>query len=245
MHLQKPMLGTPLDWSNPLNKGLVMHLAMNEGHGNRVYDLSMNGNRGVGNGFAHPPTVVSGWNPGIAGVGLNFDGTSDYIDCGNQESLQITGAFTISAIIKTSSNGQILGKFGDANADGWAIECRNDRFGFGVRVGGANWLYRGDTITTDNIFHIVAAVYYSDGSTPSLYVDGDIQILTKVLEVGDALNGLIDSGKNVEIGRNHGFSSGYVWFTGSIDQPRVLNRAYTAKEAKDYSMNPWGVHLDD
>ena len=38
MHLQKPMLGTQLDWSNPLNDGCVLHLAMNEAHGDHLND---------------------------------------------------------------------------------------------------------------------------------------------------------------------------------------------------------------
>lgn len=34
-------------------------------------------------------------------------------------------------------------------------------------------------------------------------------------------------------------------FCGSIDQPRILNRAHTAKEVMDYYINPYSVYLDE
>jgi len=37
----------------------------------------------------------------------SFDGTQDYIDCGNNSALQITGALTISAWINTSNTGAV------------------------------------------------------------------------------------------------------------------------------------------
>jgi len=32
---------------------------------------------------------------------------------------------------------------------------------------------------------------------------------------------------------------------GSIDQPRIHNRALSAKEVMDYYINPWQVYLDE
>jgi len=97
MWLQKPPLGVPLNLEDPINKGLVMHLAMNAGHGDVVRDLSMYGNHGKLHGFAYPQTVASGWNPGRDGVGLNFDGVDDYVDCGNSLSLNTGSEITFSA----------------------------------------------------------------------------------------------------------------------------------------------------
>ena len=113
MHLQSPPLGVGLDWSNPLNDELVMHIAMNEGHGDRVYDLSGYGNHGVTGGMAYPPTVDSGW----GGRGMNCDGVDDYINCGNDDSLNITDAITISAwIYPEAYPNYILSK---NNLDAW------------------------------------------------------------------------------------------------------------------------------
>jgi len=106
MHFSKPPLGTPLDWENPLNKGTVLALAMNEGHGDKVQDLSLNGNHGKLNGFAFPPTAASGWNPGQTGIVPTMDGVDDHIDCGNNYNL--TDAITVSALINTSITGYDL-----------------------------------------------------------------------------------------------------------------------------------------
>jgi predicted GH43/DUF377 family glycosyl hydrolase len=80
MWYQKPPLGTPLDWGNPLNDEAVLAFAMNEGHGDKVEDLSLNGNHGTLKNFAFPPTATSGWNLGEDGIGLKSDGVDDYIE---------------------------------------------------------------------------------------------------------------------------------------------------------------------
>ena len=76
---QKPLLGTPLDLSNPINRGLVGFWLFNEAGGMKAYDLSGKGNHGALTNFAFPSTSTSGWNPGRAGIGLSFDGVDDYI----------------------------------------------------------------------------------------------------------------------------------------------------------------------
>ena len=86
MLMQKPPLGTPLDWDNPLNDDLVFAYALNEAHGDEVQDLSTNGNHGTLKNFAFPPTADSGWNPGRTGAGLNFDGVDDCIDVDSKPS---------------------------------------------------------------------------------------------------------------------------------------------------------------
>ena len=113
MHFQKPILGVPLDWEHPFNKGLVMHLAMNEGHGDKVQDLSMYGNHGTLNGFAFPPTVASGWNPGQTGIGLNFDGTNDRVVCTDSDSLDITDYLSIECEIFPTVNDSVVVFKGD------------------------------------------------------------------------------------------------------------------------------------
>ena len=40
----KPPLGTQLNYSHPLSQGLVGYWLMNEGSGNQLNDLSLNGN---------------------------------------------------------------------------------------------------------------------------------------------------------------------------------------------------------
>ena len=68
---QKPLLGTSLDWNHPLSEGLIGCWVMNEGAGNKIYDLSGSGIHGV---------ITGGiW----VGQGINFNGSSDFISAGN------------------------------------------------------------------------------------------------------------------------------------------------------------------
>lgn len=70
---QKPMLGRLVDWSDPLSDGLVGLWLMNEGSGDKVFDLSGNGNTG---------TLTSGpiWTAGNTGPAISFDGATTYIE---------------------------------------------------------------------------------------------------------------------------------------------------------------------
>lgn len=67
----KPPIGSQIDFSHPLSRGLVGCWLMNEGSGNRICDLSGNGNHGVINGPL--------WHPRARGHALAFDGIDDYV----------------------------------------------------------------------------------------------------------------------------------------------------------------------
>jgi len=68
--LMKPRLGTPLNKGHRLSKGLVGCWLMNEGSGNKVFDVSRNNRIGT------PQAGV--WVPGKFGVCLNNQGTVPY-----------------------------------------------------------------------------------------------------------------------------------------------------------------------
>lgn len=71
LRTQKPLVGTPLDWAHPLAKGLVGCWLFNEGSGDRVFDVSGNGNDGS--------IVGSPWSAGNSGWVLDLNGSSDYL----------------------------------------------------------------------------------------------------------------------------------------------------------------------
>ena len=91
-------------------------------------DSSGKGNHGT----VHGATPISGRN-GIGG--FSFNGSSnDYVDCGNDSSLDITDAITIEAWVKTSSFGTnqyrgLVGKYSVEQTSG----CR---YQYGI---GSNW----------------------------------------------------------------------------------------------------------
>ncbi|MBU0598822.1 LamG domain-containing protein, partial [Patescibacteria group bacterium] len=95
----KPLLGVQLNRSHPLAKGLVGCWVMNEGAGNKIYDLSGNGNDGSFPGGTANPL----WKPGRTGPALKFDGVNDYVE--KTSFTQITSAITISAWIYPNTYG--------------------------------------------------------------------------------------------------------------------------------------------
>lgn len=76
---------------------LVGYWNFDEGSGPTAYDLSGQGNNG---------TVVGSpsWVPGVAGTALLFDGATQFVNCGNDSSLSLTGDMTISAFVRLSQN---------------------------------------------------------------------------------------------------------------------------------------------
>ncbi len=80
--------------------GLVGYWPLDEGAGTTTSDSSGNGNDGTLN--------LPGWGSGKFGGALDFDGTDDYVDCGNSSILYFgTGDFTISAWIKMPSSTEV------------------------------------------------------------------------------------------------------------------------------------------
>jgi len=68
----------------------VGYWSFDEGGGDVVHDPSGSGNDGVINGS---PV----WIDGYLGGALQLNGTTDFVDCGNNENLNIANRITISA----------------------------------------------------------------------------------------------------------------------------------------------------
>lgn len=231
--LQKPPLGTPINWSHHLAKGLVGFWAFQEGGGDLVNDLSGNANHGTLKNMAFPPTATSGWNAGRKGVGLKFDGTDDYVDCGNDASLNITGNITVEAWFKTNGT-QAIWKtivskitWGSPRT-GWALMFFGaDRIGFYQDSSSDD----GPTYDMPALYNTwVHAVGVYDGSYLRIYVNGDEKDTTAHnTGLGVATNSL-------QIGKLS-YSANY--FNGQIDQVRIYNRALSAEEIKQLYLYPY------
>jgi hypothetical protein len=238
MHFQKPPLGTPLDWGNPLNDETVLALAMNEGNGDKVQDLSLNGNHGTLNNFAFPPTTASGWNPGQTGIGLNFDGTNDHINCDNNPVLDILGDITIAVTLKRGrlNTDEALVSRAEYNVSGYELYIP------GVNILRYRTYQAGAKQSTDSIVHALTGDYERivvtrEGNRATIYRDG-----IDITDVHGNHSDPVTNTHNMNIG-NRPITFGLP-FDGSIDQPRIMNRAWSAKEVKDYAINPWQVYLD-
>ncbi|HEC03279.1 MAG TPA: hypothetical protein ENI81_07045, partial [Phycisphaerales bacterium] len=81
---------------------LVGYWSFDDIQGTVVPDLSGTGNDGTINGA---PVSIEG----PFGNALQLDGASDYVDCGNAESLNITDKLTVSAWVRTVDAGDPAG----------------------------------------------------------------------------------------------------------------------------------------
>jgi len=98
-----------------LRKGLVLYFSFDRDEGKRVSDESGKENHGSVHGARFTGA-------GKAGGAMMFDGADDYIDAGNQPSLQLTSDFTLAAWIWPEGNQEafaIISKSHGAPAQNW------------------------------------------------------------------------------------------------------------------------------
>jgi len=214
---QKPPLGWPLDYDS----GLVPEAGcwlMNEGSGNKVFDLS--GNRKTGSLVADTHFV-----PGKFGPALSFDG-DDSVDCGN---MGITSyPLTILAWGKADAitAGHCLAGFVDASAENQQLRIDfihgiPDRARIFWYSGSPVDIYSQSTLST-GIWYQLVGVFVSD-TEKHLYLNG-------VLEKTETTSYTIPTGLNkLGIGRalDNTPSGG---FNGIIDHVMIYNRILSSSE---------------
>ena len=191
-----------------------------------VTDKSGSGNAGSLSGFAATTTVI-----GKLGQALDFDGSDDYVTIAHSTSLNHGNAsdtFSVSAWVKTTAGGQIISKGRPTSLTHIAyrlhVSSGNLTFARWHQTPDTADSFAGDVAIDDGVWHHVAFVNTS-ASSHSLYVDGALDVTDTTTWSQDDLNT-----EEVNIGRykNHTFST--TFFTGSIDDVRIYNRALSAAE---------------
>ncbi len=196
---------------------LVAHWKLDEGSGNTVYDSSASGNDGT---FVGNPQWVAGYYGGA----LEFDGTDDNIDCGNDDSLNITDEITLSAWINMAQRPDV---------DNWfTIPWKEDAYSM--------YLYGADNAVTT-----LAADFWLDTGRADIWDGPDIDIppndWTHIAVTFNGtdfefyVNGEHDYTQNepatIEISAiNFLFTENGSNFKGLIDDVRIYNRALTQAE---------------
>jgi len=201
--------------------GPVAHWDMDEGEGTRAFDSSGNNNHGTVSGAT--------WVEGKYGSALSFDGADDYVDAGNDSSLNATDAITVGAWVNPTddtTHRTILVKEHYDNKLGYLLHQKT----------GKNWMFRlydgtsqyevTKTNAVDlNEWQYIVGTY--DGTTMKLYKNG-VEIASS--GVGPSL--IATTGEPLWIG---GRPLQGQYFNGQIDDVRVYNYARTAEQIQmDY-----------
>ncbi len=161
---------------------------------------------------------------------LDFNGSSDYIDAGNPADLQITGALTLSAWIKTintsTTPGMIIGKdtLAPSQERCFAMYRYLSKARFFISKSGSLSTVESTSAINDGNWHHIVAI--NDGTDLKMYVDGVLE------ETNSGGGGTIDNGNSpFNIGRRVGsITSNNNWFNGSISNVASFNSALTASQ---------------
>ena len=218
-----------------LFKGCVGFWPMKRGSGNKVFDLSGNGNIFTfGAGAASPTWVFDKF-----GSCLSFDG-GDYAESNNEANFDFSTSFSIIMWFKRGDNSQpvrLINKPGDAlfYKNSFAILFTDDapvnriQAYFRNTLNASQSVYSTAAMTDTASWHQVAAVWSSSESKWYLYLDG-------VLDNTASTTGtILLNDKNVFIGAADATNEHY---TGLINAPLIYNRFLTASEIALLCSNP-------
>ncbi len=211
IYQQKPPIGTPII----PDKSRIGYWAMQEGSGDKVYDLSGNNNTGTLTNM-DPSTD---WVAGKFGKALDFDGDNDYVNVGGVEIAQWTcsahvkhtGAWdtwedVLTGVLAGEENHPLIFHNGKPRMYGSSIEANN---------------------AIDNEWHHIATL--NDGTNGYIYVDG--------VQVKSGTSGL--SIKVTKIGTKP--SANGEFFDGLIDNVSIYNRALSPQEIQQLYHEPFGM----
>ncbi|MCP4441176.1 MAG: T9SS type A sorting domain-containing protein [Aureispira sp.] len=158
---------------------------------------------------------------------IHFDGSNDYVNCGNNGSLNITGTtITLEAWIYPTAfksnvwEGNIINKNGGGD-NGYMLRVGNGgQVNFNIGTGWWNEINSPVGAVSLNTWHHVAGTY--DGTTMRLYVDG-VEVVNgaETQNIGSASNSLY-------LGEDPQWTGRY--FPGRIEEVRIWNTARTAAE---------------
>jgi len=197
-----------------LSDSLVSWWSFNEGSSTTVYD-QWEGNNGTLYG---DPTWKSGGDC-VSGNCLEFDGENDYVDCGSDASLRITGdEVTIELWINPSDTSLRRGIVGflEKTSPGYMLRFYDDEkvyFRIITSEGMSN--IQENDVTPLNEWNHYVGVY--DGSQTRLYKNGVEQT-----EKGTRSGDLIDPGASLVIGT---YITPNYNFNGLIDEVHIYNSA--------------------
>ena len=228
----QPHPGLGLDWSNPINEGLVGYWPFIEGGGPAVGDYSGRGNNvTLLNGAA-----ATGWEVLGSGSVLSLDNPSPWDSALQGTPILLNSKMTVSGFfyLDSTSFANRLGLFTckddyDQNGVGLTWHPRGDIF---LEFNTYAWkAYSVDTSILDRLIHI-AAVFNADG-TSYVYIDGD---QTKSIDTSGQT--ITDASADVSIG-HYGDLSVPRGSTAKFGQLSFYQRLLTPVEIQQLYADQW------
>ena len=222
--MEFPDAASSAGWIDMTDNVLNLHL------NNDWLDTSGGGN----NGTAYNGTTFTTLSK-LGSHAASFDGIDDYVNCGNDNSTDVTDEITISAWIKPIDNTniqKIVIKSNDASTDwsyGLGISgngASEKKLNFHIKSGSATWnsLDSTNDLTAGVWTHFVG-VY--DGTDMRIYVNGVLD--STPLSVTGNVYG--QSGKDIFIGTNGNAAlPDGQFYNGTMDEVAIFNRVLSPAE---------------
>jgi len=220
-----------LSAASSVRADLVGHWTLDDGSGTTVADISGKGNDGT---IVNNPT----WIPGIQGLALEFHGLGvpggggDYIDCGNDASLDITGPISIALWIRPDADdpeGNLtttapMAKAMQGMSPSWSFQVRygwgqgapEPNMAFTFNTSPRAWAFVGKKLERFEWCHIACSY---DGTTLKCYLNGE--------ETDSTPMGAITSSSTPVLIGSEGWGCDWI---GAIDDVRMYDHALSEPE---------------
>jgi hypothetical protein len=208
-----------------VNASLLGYWKFDEGSGTVASDSSGKGNHG---------TLVGGttWTTGEIGGALDFDGNDDYVDCGNDGSLDLTGDLTIAlwfyadeAVWSQTAHQPFISKRDTYASMDWELFYHKNNSNIELWYGnwGGNRLFDALNVSpSTRTWHHLAVT--RSGNAWTLWLNGQNQGT-------ENRDGAMPTGDSIRIGIMGADSTHH--FNGRIDEVRLYNRALNPLQSID------------
>jgi hypothetical protein len=204
-------------------EGIVLHYAFSEGRGNVLNDTSGNGNDGK--------IADAHWLKGKNGFALRFNGANSYVQCGNGNSLGLSGPLTLAFWVFREPGNPHQNKFyvmGKADYNVYLTAKGNVGFTTISNAPEKKWT----TLTSKEVLPLgqwsfVAVVYDKAVRTERIYINGVLDTTRQRLENPDLW---VEVPVTLVIGTGRYGADRKMFFPGALADVRIYSRALSAEE---------------